>query len=106
MSSFTHMGFNDGGYHDSDFVVHAKKYTKAEAVEILKEEYDYNFDDDLYREPTEDDFIEDYVRWYVRIPEWCSYDVGDSSRGCYSFCGKTEKGSFPVWRCELSKLIK
>lgn len=100
------MGFNDGGHYDSDFVVHAKKYTKQEAVEILKEEYAYNFDDDFYREPTENDFTEDRVRWYIRIPEWCGYDAGDSSRGCYSFCGKLEKGSFPVWRCELSKLRK
>lgn len=104
MSNFTHMGFNVGGSRDTDFVVHAKKYTKTEAVEVLKEEYDFNFDDGLYREPTEDDFTEDYVRWYVRVPEWCGYD-GDSSKGCYSFCDKSEKGSFPVWRCELSKLI-
>lgn len=73
MSNFTHMGFNDGGCYDSDFVVHAKKYSKAEAVEILKDEYDYNFDDGIYREPTEDDFVEDYVRWYVRIPELMRY---------------------------------
>lgn len=103
MSKFEYMGFSDGGCHDSDFVAHAKKYTKKEALEILKDVYDYNFSDGLYREPTESDFTEDYIRWYVRVPEWCGYD-GDN--GCYSFCGKSEKGGFPVWRCELSKLVK
>ena len=89
MSKFDYESFDDGCC-DTEFVVHAKKYTKEEAVELfIKERLPV-------KDPTIDDVMEGTVRWYPKIPEWCSYDE-DVNRGCYTYCAKGERGSFPVW---------
>lgn len=52
-----------------------------------------------YRKPTIDDVVERTVRWYPIAPEGCDFDGG-----CYSYCNREERGSFPVWVIEFEKL--
>jgi hypothetical protein len=63
-------------------------------VDICLEHWEYRFRKELYKKPTVDDVKEETVRWYVKIPEFCGYD---GEGGCYSYCDKGERGSFPVW---------
>ena len=88
MSKFDYMQFT-GGLFDK-FVVHAKKYTKEQAIELAVEEMA------LEETPAPDEVYERWVRYYVRVHEWCGYD-GDRNDGCYTYCGKEERGAFPVW---------
>lgn len=105
LSKFDYVNFSDGSW-DTEFVVHAKKFTKEKAVELCLQENDWKFKTDycngeLLRKPTIEDITEKTVRWYPQIPEFCGYD-GD--RGCYTYCKKGERGSFPVWVIEFEKL--
>lgn len=106
MSKFDYMNFSDGN-HDIEFVAHANKFTKEETVELCLQENDWRFDGEycngnLLREPTIEDIKEDTVRYYPTVPEFCGYD-GES--GCYTYCNKGERGSFPVWVIEFETLI-
>ncbi len=103
MSKFDYMAFSYDGGKDDEFVVHAKKFTKADAIELLKSEYDYRFENGEYREPTEEDFKQDQVRYFVKVPEYCA--GLEKEGGCYSYCAESERGSFPVWVCVLSELV-
>lgn len=49
-----------------------------------------------------DDIKEATARWYIKAPESCGYD--DEGRGCYSYCKKGERGSFPVWVIQFEDL--
>lgn len=91
MSKFDYMQFTGGS--SDEFVVHAKKYTKEQAIELAIEEMA------LEETLTPDKVYERWCRYYVRVPEWCGYD-GDSDSGCYTYCGKDEHGAFPVWVIE------
>lgn len=102
MSKFDYMAFSVDGGRDDEFVVHAKKFAKSEAVELLKSEYEYRFENGEFRTPTEDDFRQAHVRYFVRVPEQCGLDTDG---GCYSYCAESERGSFPVWVCTLAKLV-
>src|SRR5690554_7236853 len=102
MSKFDYENFNDGST-DVEFVVHAKKYNKEQAIELLLAENDWRFNSkycngDLLRVPTPKDVVRRNVRWYPTAPEWCGYD--NDGKGCYTYCAKGEKGSFPVWVIE------
>ncbi len=103
MSKFDYMNFSDG-YSEIEFVAHAKKFTKEETVKLCIQENDYKFIEkycnNLLRKPTIEDVAEGTVRWYPVTPEFCGYD-GD---GCYTYCNKGERGSFPVWVIEFDKL--
>lgn len=68
---FQYMNFY-GGSEGAEFVVHAKTYTKEQAVELFVSENDC--------EPTVDDVQQRYARWYVRRPDGCGYD--DDGCGC------------------------
>jgi hypothetical protein len=54
MARFDMMGFSDGGWRDTLFVAHAKKYTKEQVVAECINEYSDRFDegDSPLREPT------------------------------------------------------
>ena len=91
MSKFDYMEFT--GSSSNEFVVHAKKYTKEEALELAVEEMGLGAIE-------LDEVIERYCRYYVRVPDFCGYD-GDSNGGCYTYCGKGERGAFPVWVIEF-----
>ena len=105
MSKFDYFNFHDGSW-DTEFVAHAKKFTKEETIELCVKENDWKFDKEhcngkLHRKPTIDDVIERTVRWYPKVPEFCDID---SDNGCYSYCKKGERGSFPVWVIEFEQL--
>jgi len=97
MTKFDYMDFT-GGSNGVEFVVHSKKFTKEKAIEMLKQEHDM---EDI-RDPVEDDFETRYVKYYVKVPEWCGYD--DPDGGCYTYCKEGEKGSFPAWVCKVKDL--
>lgn len=105
MSKFDYMNFSDGSY-DIEFVVHAKKFTKEEAIELCIQENDWKFDTRyckiFHRKPTIEDIRERTVRYFPRVPENCGYD-GDG--GCYTYCKVGERGSFPVWVIEFERLV-
>ena len=98
MAKFEYMNFSGG--HDTEFVAHAKKYSKDQAIEFCIGENDWRFENGL-RVPTIEDIEEKMVRYFVQVPENCGYDV---EGGCYSFCNKDAKGSFPVWTIDFDKL--
>lgn len=105
MSKYDYGNFSDGG-RDIEFVVHAKKFTKEDAVRLCIQENDHKFMEEycngkLHREPTTEDVIELTVRWYPVVPGFCGFD---RNRGCYTYCDKGERGSFPVWVIEFKKL--
>lgn len=92
MSKFDYMIFT-GGIHN-EFVAHANKYTKEQTVELARSETERT---DINIEQIE----EQWCRYYVRVPDWCGYD---GEGGCYTYCGKEQKGSFPVYVIELENL--
>lgn len=85
------MNFSDGW--DTEFVVHAKRFSKSQALDLFMVENEHLFSEG-YRKPTISDIKERTVRWYPKAPEWCEYD---GEGGCYSYCNREERGSFPVW---------
>ncbi len=106
MAKFDYMNFSDGSY-DIDFVVHASKYTKLEAIDLCLTENDYKFDENyfvgsLLRKPEVKDVVERTVRWYPSVPEHCGFD---NEGGCYTYCNKKERGSFPVWVIKFEDLV-
>lgn len=101
MSKFDYMNFNIDGW-DTELVVNAKKFSKEEAVVIFMIENAHILET-ARRKPTIEDVTERTVRWYPRVPDWCSYD-GDEDNGCYSYCRSGERGSFPVWVIEFELL--
>lgn len=100
MSKFDYMNFEGG--EDTEFVAHAKKFTKEQIINICIAENDWKFEGKYpYRKPMLSDIEEDRVKYFVNKPEYCGLDtVG----GCYTFCGKDAKGSFPVWVIRFEKL--
>ncbi|HHX61330.1 MAG TPA: hypothetical protein GX707_11565 [Epulopiscium sp.] len=100
MSKFDYENFSDGW--DTEFVVHAKKFSKTETLDLFIVENAHLFSEG-YRKPTIDDIAERTVRWYPRIPEWCGYGDG-SEGGCYSYCKREERGSFPAWVIEFERI--
>jgi len=99
MSKFDYMNFTDGCW-DIEFVVHAKKFSKRETIDLFMIE-NKNLFSEGYRKPTLEDVRGRAVRYYPVAPEGCDFD-GD--RGCYSYCKSGEKGSFPVWVIEFETL--
>lgn len=94
MSKFDSMMFSDDST-ETDFVAHAKKYTKEEMLQELKKEHDSD-NEGTYDKLTVDNVYERQVRYFVRVPDFCGFD-NDCEGGCYTFCSKDSKGSFPVW---------
>ena len=98
MSKFTSMNFNIDG-HDIEFVAHAKKYSKAEAIQECVAENDWKFyvpegsNDDGWRLPTEEDIALRYVKYYPTLPDYC----GSDQESGYTYCNKDARGCFPVW---------
>ncbi len=92
MSKFDYMEFTGGS--SGEFVAHAKKFTKEEVITLAIAEVG------IEESVTIDDVYERWCRYYIRVPDWCGYD-GDSSSGCYTYCGKDERGAFPVWVIEF-----
>lgn len=101
MSKFDYMNFTDGSWN-IEFVAHAKKFSKKETLDLFMVENEHLFNEG-YRKPIIDDIIERTVRWYPRVPEGCGCD---SEGGCYSYCNRNERGSFPVWVIEFEELKK
>lgn len=98
MSKFDYMNFNIDGW-DMEFVAHAKKFSKSETIDLCIGENDWRFDEKycngkILRIPTIEDIKERTVRYYPRVPEGCGLDV---EGGCYTYCKREERGSFPVW---------
>ena len=94
MSNFDFVTFK-GGYED-EFVVHAKKYTKEQALELFAQEYEC-------KHPLGEVVEERHVKYYVRTPKWCGYD---DDGGCYTYCNEGVRGSFVAWvipiKCRLA----
>ncbi|GAB6170585.1 hypothetical protein JCM15765_00630 [Paradesulfitobacterium aromaticivorans] len=107
MSKFDYMNFSDGS-RSTEFVTNAKIFTKEQTIELCVSENDWRFepeycDGNLLRKPNIEDVVQRYVRWYVKVPEWCGYDDNNGG-GCYTFCKEGERGSFPVWVIEFEEL--
>lgn len=106
MAKFDYFNFSDGSW-DTEFVAHAKKYSKNEILELCIKENDWKFKKEhcngrFHRTPTIADIKERTVRWYPKVPEFCGVD---SEGGCYSYCKREERGSFPVWVIEFDDLL-
>ena len=104
MSKFDYMNFY-GGY-DIKFVVHAKKHSKQEAIELCLVENDDRFKHKyaglrLCRIPRIEDVEEWSVRYFVKAPEATCHD---REGGIYSFCKPGKRGSFPVWVISMDRL--
>lgn len=91
------------GARNDEFVLHARKYTEEQALEKFYKEYSWILQNGIYRKPTINDIISHYAKYYIRVPDWCAYR-GDE--GCYSYCNKGERGSFPIWVIRLEDLKK
>lgn len=103
MAKFDYCNFNDG-IRDTEFVAHAKNFTKEEAIDLCLQENDYRFDQEYcegkpLRKPTLDDVIMRHVRYYVKAPEFVDWD-GD----VYMYCPANQRGSFPVWVIEFDRV--
>ena len=90
MSKFDFTVFYGG--NNNQFVAHANKYTKQEAVCLFNDE----FDDYACKEATLDDVEQAWVRYYISPPDSCGYDGP-----CYTFCKPGMRGSFPVWVIDI-----
>jgi len=106
MSKFDYCNFNDGSY-DIEFVSHARKYTKDQAIDLCFAENDWRFDKrycdtvDPLRIPTVNDVECKSVRYYPGGLESCFADDGGP---IYSYCKQGQRGSFPVWVISFSRL--
>lgn len=94
MSKFDFMLFT--GAIVDEFVVHAGKYTKEQAVAMCSDEY---YTAQPYK-ATENMIEERYAKYYVNTPSWCCYR---EEGGCYTYCGKNQRGAFPVWVIPLEE---
>ncbi len=93
------MNFTDGLNHE--FVAHAKKFTKEEMMSLCVAENGLDFHGEKLRKPTISDIKERTVRYFVKRPDYCGYDTDG---GCYTYCNKGQRGSFPVWVIEFNDL--
>lgn len=100
MSKFDYMNFEGG--EDTEFVAHAKKFTKEEAINHCIVENAWEFEgEDTLRMPTVEDIKERQVKYFINKPDYCGLDTDD---GCYTYCEANAKGSFPVWVIEFKEL--
>jgi len=90
MANFDFSEFYNGT--DYQYVAHQKKYTKEEFVKQCNIE---NERENRQEIKAEDVYIFQ-VRHYVKAPD-SVYGHEELESGCYSFCNKGERGSFPVW---------
>lgn len=89
MANFDFMEFTGGRCRE--FVAHAQKYSKEEAIQIMRDETGCN-------EEADPESVQNrWCRYYVRAPDFCDFD-GDG--GCYTYCDEGERGAFPVWVVE------
>ena len=97
MAKFDYMEF---GYNAGSFdmvVVHAKKFTEEEAIEI----YNIEYAGQIGEKATTEDITGGYVKWYINPPDNMSSDF---EGGCYGFVDKPGNGAFPVWVITPSEL--
>ena len=102
---FTYMRFY-GGANDIEFVVHAEKYTEAEALDLFFSAIAGDCDFEDFEPPPKEGDIEcrhvrgRYVRYYDADDVPDTVDPSFFDDGCYTYCSKSEPGSFPVWVIE------
>lgn len=102
MSKFEYMDFT-GGSGGDEFVAHAGKFSKQQTIDACISEWDYKFEPDGYmRKPGENDVYLRWVKYYVRVPDWCGHD--NDGGGCYTYCNSHDRGAFPVWVIESGML--
>lgn len=89
MSKFSTMIFTGGT--EEVFVAHAKKFNREQAIEAFRNETGI-------KDKAVEDISEAYCKYYVSVPDWCGFE-GDG--GCYTFCSKDDRGSFPVYVISL-----
>jgi len=94
MANFDFNEFYNGS--NIQYVAHLKKYTKDEFVKQC------NTGNQLTdrQEITVEEVYMKQVRHYVKAPYFV-YDYDEIEGGCYSFCSKGERGSFPVWVADV-----
>lgn len=94
---FDYMNFND----DYGVVFDAEAYTKEEAIEVFKEEFNWKFSD---MNDIQDEYIEvseEFVKWKPRMSKedmWY-FDIYNNAdnHGIYQICDKEEHNAFKVW---------
>ena len=69
MTKFDYMSFSGG--NDTEFVAHAKKYSKEQTLELCVGENEWRFEEGGLRIPTIEDIEELTVKYFVSIPENC-----------------------------------
>lgn len=100
MSKFNYMNFEGGA--DTEFVAHAKKFTKEQAIDCCLAENDWKFERKYpYRKPVLADIKQRQVKYFINKPDYCGFDTDG---GCYTFCDENANGSFPVWVIEFEGL--
>lgn len=100
MSKFDYMNFEGGA--DTEFVVHAKKFSKEEAIQLCIAENDWKFEgENALKLPIIEDIKERQVKYFINKPDYCGFDTDG---GCYTYCEINSRGSFPVWVIEFKEL--
>lgn len=106
MSKFDYMGFSYAGGRDDAFVVHAKKYTQEQAINLCKREYGRFFcKTNKHRKPWEKKFREPTINDINKAS--CAFRFGASveyPEGCYTFVDDNANGAFPVYVILFSRL--
>lgn len=100
MSKFDYMNFEGG--KDTEFVTHAKKFSKEEAIKYCLEENDWKFEgESALRIPSIEDVYQRQVKYFINRPDYCGFDTDG---GCYTYCSSDSRGSFPVWVIDFAGL--
>jgi len=86
-SKFDYMIFT-GGYDGDEFVVHAVKYTKRQAMDLFVTECNQTM-------PKYEDVQTRWVKYFINAPEYVG--SGEFEGAVYTFCDEGVKGCFPVW---------
>lgn len=97
MANFDYMSFSCDGSYPEQFCVHAKKFTREEAIEIFQRECADLIETLGLRIPTDDDILECFVAYRLGVYEF-------DGEGCYTFVNQGDCGSFPVWVFEFESL--
>jgi len=99
MTKFDYMIF-EGGADGVEFVVHAVKFTRRQAIDLFCQEC-WNY----YSKPVTpeyEDVEQRRVKYFINPPE--SVGVGEFEGGIYTFCDEGMRGSFPVWVINIRDL--
>jgi len=92
MAKFDYMIF-EGGADGLEFVVHAAKYSKRQAIDLFCQECWNHYSKPI--SPVYGDVQTRWVKFFINPPE--TVGVNEFEGSIYTFCNEGMRGSFPVW---------